>query len=823
MKGERRNTVDIKELECGIIVADKDYSSLLYSFRNSHPELRLKIWNENDLLRRLSCDFDKGKMDPIPYLLKKGITYPDAKNYLNLIRVADLSKNAKLLSLFEELKQNGYLKFDEFGEIEISKGCLFLFEKQEDVELHALLKRKGIAFKDLSIEDLGVQPALPDNEHPPIYLFADKFYQFNYLFSCLKKQLLDEPDSSKKILVVSHGPSDEFYARLSGSIYGVPPSFNVRIPMLSNVKIKKKVTSIHLSQSFAFSEEEKQDEELASLYSLIEHYGLAGLDPSFAYATLLDILSANQVHPESVPGIGFTNSYPINPGLLFYVTNFQYGDFYSISSDKNVLSDEGLLDASANPSYVKTQLDKRKKRNFLIYNHIVFLSRVAKHLTDKIYDSPFIEEFGWKDDVIKKKWNEDGVFTSDSEKLYRTDQLDSAFYHKPIEDLISYDHSYKKVEGDPLIKVEKWSASKLERYPFCPFQYLLDAMMPFDPSSSRRTGLGTLNHFMMEHLYRDDFDFDARFEEAAEDYRKNFERNGQPFDAEEEGILSIYRHWLKRFMNAMRQAKTNGLINLSEDTERFISYALQDEEGNEYLFSGRIDKILFTEFNGKKYYTIIDYKSGAEDFNLKTVFLGASTQLPLYALALREEKNANLTKNATFAGFGINHSFVNSPKKAMADGWVSENVTVKCLKFSGPLKEDKDFWKSLDETGLKKDGEIKVVGGTFFSASPLFGNEETGSLLKNDVTYAMKDLLNDAYFSSMISIKGILANDFPIKPTSSDMKGNLSSLPCRYCAYGDICYRNKALDSTSYIDEIRRHFEAKEDEGGEDDNDEEVY
>ena len=803
--------MDFKELDRGIIVADKDYSALLYSFRNSHPELRLKIWNENDLFRRLSCDFDKGKMDPIPYLLKKGITYPDAKNYLNLIRVADLSKNAKLLSLFEELKQNGFLKFDDFGEREISQGHLFLFEKQEDVELHALLRRKGISFKDLSIEELGIEPALPSGKHPPIYLFEDKFYQYTYLFSCLRKKLLDEPNSSKRILVVAHDGADEFYAKLGGSIYGIAPSFSVSLPLLSNAKIKQKVTAIHSSKSFSFTEDEKQDADLAVLYNLIEHYGLAKLDPSFAYAALLDILSANEVRPEAVPGIGFTNSYLISPELIFYVTNFQYGDFYSITTDKGVLSDEELLKISANPSYVKTELDKRKKKNFLTYNHIVFLSRVAKHLADKIYDSPFLEELGWKEDVEKKKWNVEGLFTPDSEKLYRTDQLDEAFYYRPVDDLISYDHSYKQISGSPLIDTKKWSASSLERYPFCPFQYLLNAFMPFDPTSCRRTGLGKLNHYMMEELYTDDFDFEKRYAEGVKQYKEDFERNNQAFDKEEEGILSIYKYWLERCIKAMRKVKDNGLKG-EEHSEQKVTYALKDDEGNEHLFSGRIDKILITEFNDKKYYTIIDYKSGAEDFNIKTVFLGASTQLPLYALALKDKKNANLIKNATFAGFGINHSFANKPSKTIDDDFVYEDVCLKPLKFVGPLKDDADFWKSLDMTGLNKDGEVKAGGGSFFSSKTLFQDEDKDSLLSKGRVYTMNGLLADARAGLNKSIKSIEANAFPIRPTSFDLKGDTSNLVCSHCGYSDICYRSKALDSISYTDEIRRHFEEKEED-----------
>ncbi len=811
--------MDIKDFDKAIIVSDRDYFPLLYSFRNSHPELQIKIWNEDDLLRRLSCSFDKGKVDPIPYLLKKGITYPNAKKYLNLIRVADLSQNESLSSLYKELKENGYLKFDELGEREVSLGHLFLFEKQEDIELHCFLQRKGIKFSDLAISQLGINPALPSNAHPPVYLFEDKFYQFSYLFSSLRQRLLECPEESKRIVVVYHDAKDQFYAKLGSSLFGVSASFNVSSPLLSNIKVKQKVASIHSSMSFAFTEEEKKDEDLSALLELVNHYDLANLDASFAYAALLDILSANEVRREPDPGVAFTSSSMLDPSLIFYVTNFQYGDFYAITNDKNVLSDDELVKVSANPSYVKTELDKRKKRNFLTYNNIVFLSRAAKHLTDKIYDSPFVKELGWGEEVEKKRWNDEGAFTSSSEKIYRVDQLDKLFYHKPFFDLLNYDHSYKKVEGERLIQNKRWSASSLERYIFCPFQYLLHSYFPMDPSSLRITASGTLNHFMMEQLYREDFDFDARFEEGAKTYRQSFANSKQPFTAEEEGFLTIYRHWLKKCMESLRQLLKEDGVKLSEEAECRISYNLPGEEGEQYPFSGRIDKILFAKAEDKTYYTIVDYKSGAEDFELKNVFLGGSTQLPLYTLALQDKNNADLTKGATFAGFGIHHSYQKNIHNLIKDDWIEESVCIKKMKFKGPLYSGVEFWSALDPTAFKKNSkELTKNLGVYFSSKNLFEDTDKDSLLDDDIPYTMQALLQDARQGLLDTIRKISNNEFPIRPTSPNLNGDYRSLTCKWCSYGDICYRNKAHDMVSYQEQKAEHFASF---GTDEDNDDE--
>ena len=53
-----------------IIVADFDYQSALFLFKNAHPELDIKIISRNDLINKISYSLLK---DHIPYLINKGI------------------------------------------------------------------------------------------------------------------------------------------------------------------------------------------------------------------------------------------------------------------------------------------------------------------------------------------------------------------------------------------------------------------------------------------------------------------------------------------------------------------------------------------------------------------------------------------------------------------------------------------------------------------------------------------------------------------------------------------------------------------------------
>ena len=76
-----------------IIVADFDYQSALFLFKNRHPDLDIKIISRNDLINKITYSFAK---DPIPFLINKGIGYKKAKKYLDILLIAEAEKNAEL-------------------------------------------------------------------------------------------------------------------------------------------------------------------------------------------------------------------------------------------------------------------------------------------------------------------------------------------------------------------------------------------------------------------------------------------------------------------------------------------------------------------------------------------------------------------------------------------------------------------------------------------------------------------------------------------------------------------------------------------------------
>ena len=134
-----------------IVVADFDYQSALFLFKNRHPDLDIKIISRNDLINKITYSFAK---DPIPFLIDKGIGYKKAKKYLDILLIAEAEKNAELKELLDELNKGGYLAKDEYGAYELSNSHVFLFEMEQDHAIQGLLDRNNIEFQPLRLEDL---------------------------------------------------------------------------------------------------------------------------------------------------------------------------------------------------------------------------------------------------------------------------------------------------------------------------------------------------------------------------------------------------------------------------------------------------------------------------------------------------------------------------------------------------------------------------------------------------------------------------------------------------------------------------------------------
>ncbi len=812
------------------IVTRREYFPLLFSFKNSNPSLNIKIIDKKDYLQMISFSFKK---DPIPFLIAKGIDYSQAKKYVNIFVVGDVAKNKKIEKLFNEIPKD-YFSFDEYGLLEIERGNLLFLEMKNDYELHSITKRKNLSFQDISFSDLGIKEQ--KEKHSPIIYFQNKFSQYFYLYSQLRKRIAQNPLDKDRIHLLISDEADIFFLNFTAKAFHLPTMVIEKRPFISLPEIKDKVKKIFENQSFDFTEEEINNPNVAELKKIVEFYGLDKLVSfSFAYANLLEILSSMSFVDKNIDnGIIASNDFAIDQNSIIYVTNFKHDVFYHIESDKDVISDKELYELGVNPSYIKTAIDRDLKLNYLKYNNIVLLSRVRQHLSEKIFDSEFIEEFSWKDDIELFNNDSTGIYTNDSKNLYLTNQLDKAFYKERYDLIRSYDHSFKGIEAKIYPDGNTYSLTKLENYIRCPFQFLLNFLIPPNDSDPHSRLIGTLIHSMFENIMHKDYNFEKDWEEASNNYRNSFDGSGFKYSSYDDVLLEIIKARLEKIIAVIRRHNSNmNLVEKEKDAELKIPFEIK-YNGKKYSFNGKIDKIIISSFKeeGKEddekiYYTIVDYKTGNEKFILTNTFLGTSVQLPLYYYALtkldlNDEDNKyfkNLIGNkAIFGGFGIQTVYAYSPKSFFGDNkdaFLRDEYIAMNTKLIGLSLNSTDYYFSYDFTSITDKKEIKRFGGEYLAKRKTFAS--TGSDAKENIInsksserFNLQDMLNDSQISMAKTIEAINRCEFPIKPAPShDLSSeNRDESACGYCLYKDVCYHSPN-DFKSYKDEINEHYHIK--------------
>ncbi len=808
--------MNISDFQNSIIVLDKDYLFLLYQKKNEYPSLSWKLMDTSEAIDSLSFTY---KENPLPYLVyEKKLDYSTAKKYMKVLRVADRSKSEKLESLYQDLRAR-FLEEDDLSEMTFKDKRIYLLEMKEDKEIHELFKRKHLESIDIELKDLDILPLRSEDslkKEVPIYYFPNRFQQYFYLFSKLRKEYLTDENKKKQIKVLISDEKEEFYIRNVSELFSLSIGYNPSLTYLSLTSVKDKIRNIYDTKSFVFTEDEKKNPDLFKLIEIVEEYHLSSLDFDFAYSNLLEIVSSLKVKSEDngYENI-FTTRFDFDKNKEVYVMDFTYNTFYKEFQNKSVFSDEQLKELSCNTSYDETLLDRRKKKNYLFYQNVRLLSRVTQHLSDHIFDSQFVSDFNLKDSIkkvdITKKEYFDGSFTEESRKIYLSYQLDKQFVTEKKDEFNSYNNSFTGIEGE-MKGHDHYSVSMIEQYCKCPFKYLMQKLLPSLDDDKQTRYFGILLHSFMEKIYHPDFDVEKTLSEGREKFIEILKNDKKEYDERQEVFYFIVEHWmrlvLKALVNENKEMSHADVFDHDKDYEIGIRYSIKDKDGKEYPFIGTLDKILTTKVQstGKTYYTILDYKSGKEELDDKLCFLGESIQLPLYANAILENPSLMRLKEGEkemiFSGFGIQHVYPRSFKDAFATNkdYMNYSDFKDALKTKGCLSVDSGYKTSLNSEYQviieKKKGEEKEKEEnlpTFFEFKMEQNNDGSYTLHKGQGNYEyyhpLNDIIKDSIDISLSVIYAMEKNEYPIAPRQKDLKKNDSEdLVCANCLYKDVCY-----------------------------------
>ncbi len=348
------------------------------------------------------------------------------------------------------------------------------------------------------------------------------------------------------------------------------------------------------------------------------------------------------------------------------------------------------------------------------------------------------------------------------------------------------------------------SVSRLESYKKCPFQhyvkYLIGAT-PRETSEIKRVDEGTMMHFVIENLSR-------RVEEELGSWQKAedkwIEENVQALVseltqqlAEELDTIEPGQAWsVVRMQEAMINSAKMVAMQLKSGEFVPMGYEIEFSDSGKYKciefdigdtkvkLRGKIDRgDIFTDPTGRKFIRIVDYKSGARDFNISSLYMGVNLQMAVYLDSLTTQENAKCA--------GMLYFRLHNPVK----------------KTEGDIKKEGAqalFEKEYRNTGLiladeavieKMDSQIKSKGESFLPVK--FNKDGSISATSNVATYEQFAALNKYLRKTIREMAAEMlrgrADISPVKTTVSDA--------CDYCEYKAICHFDESNGNKKNVQE----------------------
>jgi ATP-dependent helicase/DNAse subunit B len=222
-----------------------------------------------------------------------------------------------------------------------------------------------------------------------------------------------------------------------------------------------------------------------------------------------------------------------------------------------------------------------------------------------------------------------------------------------------------------------WSASKLESYGTCPFEFFVAYALGLEPRMPPEEGfdvrmLGSMLHQILEDVYAAASDLETCLALLPEKAREVFERAPQDYGFRPTALWAVQQRELER---RLRETIT-ALDEVSQGFRPFRmearfgmgepSLVLRTEAG-EVRLHGYIDR-LDTAPDGSL--RVIDYKTGGTTISSAHLKEGRRLQLPIYALAARDALGLGEVSSGFY--WHIQSAQASSLKLEKFDGGVDE-------------------------------------------------------------------------------------------------------------------------------------------------------
>lgn len=330
------------------------------------------------------------------------------------------------------------------------------------------------------------------------------------------------------------------------------------------------------------------------------------------------------------------------------------------------------------------------------------------------------------------------------------------------------------------------SVSRVQNYYSCPYKCFMDkGIEPQAPKifEENAADIGSFMHIVLDVISRNFADFGSLTDDEIDGIiqltaAQIAEQHNLGFFGEPQGeyLLGRLCAELKSALCIMRDhfSGTDIKVFSTEQGFGFRGELKVDSTAGVVTVNGIVDRIDIADVNGKNYYRIVDYKSGAgkTDFDWSDWYRGLNMQLIVYIMAVRSvlQKKGNYAEPAGGFYFNIGLPIVETAINDQISDSESDGENGREVRMRGFLIDNPDVARAFDP---KKDGKLLSMNLKFDKGGELSGKLMSADELESVFGYT-KRLIGNA-------IGEIYDGKISMTPVSKN------GAHCMYCPYTAIC------------------------------------
>lgn len=426
--------------------------------------------------------------------------------------------------------------------------------------------------------------------------------------------------------------------------------------------------------------------------------------------------------------------------------------------------------------------------------------------------------------TIDRLWSADSAFSLYASRIGSTDKLTKA-----LEEYYSENEKYKSSaealrravsKQDFVItdnknaealfgKNMRLSASQVEKYHLCRFQYFLNYGLRIRERRAAKVDaleFGSFVHYILEHFigkYKKSQmvsltsdEIRSEIEALVTSYaNKHF---GGLLDKSQRfiylyGRVAVYvQKVVEHLIKELSQSSFNPEEFELDIGKDIPAYTLNLPTGQTVTITGKVDRADLMQKDGRTYIRIVDYKTNSKTFDLSDVLYGLNLQMLIYLSVLAKQGKQRYKGDIIPSGILYMPSMIPVVSAAFGDDEAKINKEIeKSLKMNGLILRDMDVIEGMEREVEGIYIPVSLKKGELKGADNLATLEEFGAI-----------------FSRIDGLIGEMATEL--------LKGNVSAVPakggvdaCEYCPYIAIC-NHKDTDKFRNVFKLERSKIMKE-------------